>query len=300
MTELEQKAILSIAMMAALADGNRTEQERDEIEKLAASFAGAKLNVEDIYHHVLLRKVSLPEAASQLQSADAKKAAYELALGACNVDGASNDLEKKFLAALAQSLNLASDDSNKYRQEAEGVFNLPVPISGQAAAAPTMSEAEMDEMIRKAAIVNAALELMPETLSTLAIIPLQMRMVYRIGQNYGFELDQSYIKDFAGTLGIGVTSQYLEVVARKLLGGMFGGMGRQAASSGMSFAVTYALGQVAKRYYASGRKIDTAQLKEIFARMVADAGSIKDQYSQEIQAKIKEFKGKRFSDIAKG
>ena len=36
MTELEQKAILSIAMMAALAVGSRTEQERDEIEKLAA------------------------------------------------------------------------------------------------------------------------------------------------------------------------------------------------------------------------------------------------------------------------
>ena len=31
MTELEQKAILSIAIMAALADGNRTEQERGEI-----------------------------------------------------------------------------------------------------------------------------------------------------------------------------------------------------------------------------------------------------------------------------
>ena len=31
MTELEQRAILSIAIMAALADGNRTEQERDAI-----------------------------------------------------------------------------------------------------------------------------------------------------------------------------------------------------------------------------------------------------------------------------
>ncbi|MDQ3261613.1 MAG: DUF533 domain-containing protein [Pseudomonadota bacterium] len=300
MTELEQKAILSITMMAALADGNRTEQERGEIEKLAASFAGAKLNVDEIYHDVLLRKVSLPDAANQLQSADAKEAAYELAVGACNADGASNDLETKFLTALAQSLNLAPDVLKKYHQDAEAVFNLPVPISGQAAATPKMSEAEMDEMIHKAAIVNAALELMPETLSTLAIIPLQMRMVYRIGQNYGFELDQSYIKDFAGTLGIGMTSQYLEVVARKLLGGMFGGMGRQAASSGMSFAVTYGLGQVAKRYYSSGRKIDTAQLKEIFARMVADAGSMKDRYGQEIQAKITEFKGKRFIDIAKG
>lgn len=300
MTDQEQKAILSIAMMAALADGNRTEQERGAIEKLAASFVGTKLNVDEIYHDVLLRKVSLPEAASQLQGADSKEAAYALAVGACNADGATNELEKKFLAALAQSLNLAPDVIGKYHKEAEAIAQLPVPVSAPAGVAPKMSEAEMDEMIRKAAVVNAALELMPETLSTLAIIPLQMRMVYRIGQNFGFELDQSYIKDFAGTLGIGMSSQFLEVVARKILGGVLGGVGRQAASSGMSFAVTYALGQVAKKYYASGRKIDTAQLKEIFSKMVADAGTMKDKYGQEIQAKIAEFKGKSFSDIAKG
>ena len=82
MTDLEQKAILSIAMMAALADGNRAEQERDAIEKLAASFAGTNLNVDEIYHDVLLRKISLPEAASRLQSAESKEAAYELAVGA--------------------------------------------------------------------------------------------------------------------------------------------------------------------------------------------------------------------------
>ncbi len=300
MTELEQKAILSIAMMAALADGNRTEQERGAIEKLAASFADTALNVDEIYHDVLLRKISLPEAAGRLQSEEAKEAAYELAVGASNADGATNELEKKFLAALAQSLNLAPEVVSKYHQEAEAVAQLPVPAGAPASAAPKMSEAEMDEMIRKAAVVNAALEIMPETLSTLSIIPLQMRMVYRIGQNFGFELDQSYIKDFAGTLGIGMTSQFLEVVARKILGGMLGGVGRQAASSGMSFAVTYALGQVAKKYYASGRKIDTVQLKEIFSKMVADAGSMKDKYSQEIQSKIAELKGKSFSDISKG
>ena len=300
MTDLEQKAVLSIAIMAALADGNRTDQERDAIEKLAASFAGTNLNVDEIYHDVLLRKISLPEAANRLQSGESKEAAYELAVGACNADGATNELEKKFLAALAQSLNLSPEVSSKYHQAAQSVSNLSVATAASAGAVPKMSEAEMDEMIRKAAVVNAALELMPETLSTLAIIPLQMRMVYQIGKNFGFELDQNYIKDFAGTLGIGMSSQFLEVVARKILGGVLGGVGRQAASSGMSFAVTYALGQVAKKYYASGRKIDTAQLKEIFSKMVADAGTMKDKYSQEIQAKIAEFKGKSFSDIAKG
>ena len=41
-------------------------------------------------------------------------------------------------------------------------------------------------------------------------------------------------------------------------------------------------------------------MKEVFSKMVADAGSMKDKYSQEVQAKIAEFKGKSFSDIAKG
>lgn len=155
-------------------------------------------------------------------------------------------------------------------------------------------------MIVDASVLNGALELMPETLSTMAIIPLQMRLVYRIGKSFGYEMDQSYIKDFIATLGVGLTSQYLEVLARKILGGVFGGIGRQAASSGMSFGVTYALGQVAKQYYAGGRKLDSAELKGMFSKIMADAATMKDNYAQTIQTKISEMKGKSFSEITKG
>ena len=90
----------------------------------------------------------------------------------------------------------------------------------------------------------------------MAIIPLQMKLVYRIGQSYGLDLDRGHIKDFLATLGVGLTSQYLEQAGRKLLGGLLGkigggllgGIGKQAVSSGMSFASTYALGHVASRY----------------------------------------------------
>ncbi len=73
----------------------------------------------------------------------------------------------------------------------------------------------------------------------MAIIPLQMKLVYRIGQQYGFQLDQNYAKDFLATLGVGITSQFLEGAASKILGGLFGGLGRTAArAAGMSFATT--------------------------------------------------------------
>ena len=297
MTELEQKAILSVCMMAALCDGAGTEQERGEIRKLAAKLpSGSSIDVEAIFKDVFLRRRSLPETVRDLTSAESRQAAYDSAVFACNADGAINDLEKEFLQGLAKDLNLPSTALNEAQKQVD-TANLPVAA---AAAATKMSDVELDKMILDASVMNGALELMPETLSTMAIIPLQMRLVYRIGKNFGYEMDQNYIKDFAAALGVGLTSQYLEVLARKILGGVFGGIGRQAASSGMSFAVTYALGQVAKQYYAGGRKLDTVELKGMFGKIMADAATMKDKYAQTIQTKISEMKGKSLSEITKG
>ncbi len=78
----------------------------------------------------------------------------------------------------------------------------------------TMTEAELDEAVRGAAILNGALELLPDSLATMAIIPLQMRLVYRIGQSYGYELDQGHVRDFLATAGVGLTSQYRLIAVR--------------------------------------------------------------------------------------
>ena len=89
------------------------------------------------------------------------------------------------------------------------------------------------------AILNGALEIMPQTLATMAIVPLQMRLVYRIGNAYGYELDRGHIKDFLATVGIGLTSQVLEGFTQQLIGGFarrltgrfLGGLICQATSS---------------------------------------------------------------------
>ena len=160
-----------------------------------------------------------------------------------------------------------------------------------AARPSKMTEAELDETVRKAAIVNGALELLPDSLATMAIIPLQMKLVYRIGQSYGYELDQGHVRDFLATAGVGLTSQYLEQAARRLVGGLLrtvggralGGLGRQATSSAMAFATTWALGQVARRYYAGGRTMDTATLKDAFAGLLSQAQSMQAQYLPQMQ-----------------
>ena len=136
-----------------------------------------------------------------------------------------------------------------------------------------------------------------------------MRLVYQIGQQYGYPLDKGHIRDFLATLGVGVTSQYLEQAGRKLLGsllgkklgkGMLGGLGRQAVSSGMSFASTYALGHVAREYYAGGRTLSTQMLKDAYQRMLGDGRALQSQYLPRIEAKSRQLDAAKVMALVRG
>lgn len=145
--------------------------------------------------------------------------------------------------------------------------------------------AEIDASITRYSILNAAIELLPQGLATAAIVPLQMKMVYRIGAKYGYTLSTGHIKDFLATVGVGMTSQVLENYARKflwglgrkVLGKMGGAVVDQATSSAFSFASTYALGHAAKAYYAGGRSLRAVDLKGLFT---AQAEKAKGLYTQ--------------------
>jgi uncharacterized protein (DUF697 family) len=152
-------------------------------------------------------------------------------------------------------------------------------------------------MIRDASILNGALELLPQTLASMAILPLQMRLVYRIGRAYGFELGREHVRDFIATLGVGLTAQYLEGFARKLLGGLLSGFGRQTASSGMAFISTYAIGEAARRYYAGGRRLEAVQLRDIYQSMLADARSAAGRAGDEIQRRASALQSGSLADV---
>ena len=148
----------------------------------------------------------------------------------------------------------------------------------------------LDRQIVNASVTNAALELLPESLASMAILPLQVRLVYQIGKAYGYELDQGHIKEFVATLGVGLAGQYLEQFGRRLLGGLLGtvlggigsAVGHQTASSGMAFATTWALGQLAKQYYGGGRTLDAGKLKAAFAPLLEEGQGLIGRYGGEI------------------
>jgi len=312
MSPSETKSIVTLSLLAAFVDGEKHERERAEIKRIAEGLSQADgLNLPTLYQDVLMKRVSLASVAGELRSTEARQLAYEMAVCVCDADGTQSEAERMFLADVRTSLGLDASAA-AFSQQAEEIAAVPVAATAAAASVPAAPNspdtAELDKSILNASILNGALELLPETLSTMAIIPLQMKLVYRIGQAYGYQLDSGHIKDFLATVGVGLTSQYLEQAGRKLLGGLLGkvgggllrGLGNQAVSSGMSFASTYALGHVAKRYYAGGRTLSAQMLKDAFSGVVKEGQSLQTQYLPAIQEKARTLDAGKVLSLVRG
>jgi uncharacterized protein (DUF697 family) len=133
-------------------------------------------------------------------------------------------------------------------------------------------------------------------------------MVYGIGKSHGVELDQGHIKEFIAAAGVGLTSQYLEQFGRKLLGGLLGKvagktvgkLGSAATGMAFSFATTYALGQVARRYYAGGRTMSSELLRDSFQNLLGPAKQMQAQYLPQIQQKAATLDVGQIMDMVRG
>ena len=305
MNPTEMKALLSIAMLAAFADSQKQDREREEVRRVAESLGG-DLNVAALYQEVLLARVDVASAAALLSTPGLRQLAYEIAIGVCDADGLRNDAENAFLVRLGEALGLGQPAMTTAAAEADAMATAP--LATPVAATARISDAELDRTILNASILNGALELLPQSMASLAIIPLQMKLVYRIGQAHGFELDRGHIKDLLATLGVGLTGQYLEGIGRKLLGGflgkaaggMVGSLGRTATGAALSFATTYALGQLARRYYAGGRVMSPAVLKQTFTELTSQGRTLQQQYLPQIEQKASSIDMSQVMSMVRG
>ncbi len=322
----QQQAILVIAVLAAFADGSKHDRERDAIRRIADSLAGAAdaPDLARLYQDVLLRRTSLEQAVARLEGPELRHLAYEMAVSVCNADDRESETERAFLADLRGRLGLDQPEAARIDDEVSRVVamaELAAPRAGATAAAlpvaasatpdlivANLSAAEMDQTILNYALIAGALELLPQSWASMAIVPLQVKLVHVVGQAHGQSLDQGQIKDFIATAGVGLTSQYLEQFGRKLLGGLlgkvagksFGKLGSAASGMAFSFATTWALGQVARRYYAGGRKMDVTVLREAFQGLLDNAKQMQTQYLPQIQERARTLDMTQVMNLVRG
>lgn len=314
MTDAEKPAALTLLLMAAFADGDQSETERAAVRQVATSLDTGSVpgcDIWKLYSAVIGRRVDLATTAGQLTSRESRLLAYEMAVGVCDSDGPTNPAEQRFLAELRQALGLAdSTEAAAIEPSAASLAAAAVPdmpaasvapaaLSAPVPAAPPASPAHaatVEPLVLNYAILNGALELLPQSLASMAIVPLQMKMVYRIGRLHGFTLDRGHIRDFVATAGVGLASQTVEGYARKLVGGlvgralgggMMGGLARGATRAGtgvaLTFATTYALGHLAQHYYAGGRRMDTAVLKNTYTDLLSRGRSVFNTHAGAIE-----------------
>jgi uncharacterized protein (DUF697 family) len=295
MTLKDAEVIIAIAAQAAVADGNRSAGELAEITAAASRLGLA--NADAVVQRAAAAPQDILVLAESLSSDDARRAAYEIAVAVCNIDGVADDKEIAFLQRLSMSLGagIATAEMSAIASVATltgKVMPPPVP-SGATSQAP--APGELDAMILDQAILTAAMEVLPDRLSNMAILPLQLRMVYTIGQRYGQQMNAAQVKDLAATFGLGAAAQFMESIVRKtfggiaggLLGGLLGGATGLAAGAAVSFAATYALGHASAQYYAQGRQLSAADMKALFTRFQKEAETLYPRVQDRIQGVAK-------------
>src|SRR5262249_2082829 len=214
------------------------------------------------------------DLATRLGTPEARRAAYDLALAVCNADGSVNEAETRFLATLCGTLGLS--EASVADAASTGTDLASSPVSGPPVGG---APASTDDLILQQAVLAGAPALLPQSLAALAVIPVQLRLVYQIGKQHGQQLDAAQAKDLLATVGIGAATQVLDGAARRLLGGvasgvlgrllggLVGGVAGSAAGAGTVFAATYALGHAAEQYYRQGRSLSTEDLQALFAKL---------------------------------
>lgn len=284
------ESTLAISLFAAYADGDRCEPERSRIDRIAGELGWEHLS--GISRRILMGKLSLTGAAAGLAKAEDRQAAYEFARAVCEVDGDLSSDETAFLDELRGLLALDRETSRRLDEEVDDLAMAPLAPPALETPPPLPAAApDQGGMILRYSILNGALELLPETLATMAIVPLQMKMVHRIGKAHGTELDRASIKEFLATAGLGLGSQMLEGFARKWIGGLgkkvggkkAGKIANQLTGSAFSFASTWAIGHLAVNYYAGGRRFGAAEIKAVYEPLLAKARELHPRHLPEIQ-----------------
>jgi uncharacterized protein (DUF697 family)/tellurite resistance protein len=271
MLSSDHATLIALAMLAARADGNTGTAEQAAIDAAAAR-AGSP-DVSELAQQVAAGQISAKDLAARLSDDEARVLAYDTALTVCNADGPANTAELAFLDELRAALGIA----------------VPAPVvhDGPPPAGP------LDDFILQQAILTGALEILPNDLANLAILPLQLRMVYQVGQRHGQKLDLNQVKDLAATLGLGAAAQSVGGALMGLVGGLAGGLlggfvrgaARVATGAAIAFSATYALGHVADKYYAQGRNLSRADLVALFEKFKQDAQTIYPKVQGQIQSK---------------
>ncbi len=309
MSVSDRVGLLKLVLSAAWAGTTAEVEEQAQLRRVAEALSpAAGENLALTLRDIVLERVTLEQMATGLARPQLQSHAYELAVCVCNADSAHSDREHAFLERLRVALALDVRSARTFERQADAIIGVPLqPDPGRvpaAGAAHPVDTAQIDRLVEDQAVLSAALAIRAQPLALLCTVPLQMKLVYRIGKAYGQELDREQTKRLMSRLGIEPVAQYVETCGRMILAGVFDRpsvrLGREqlTALAATYFARVCALGDIARRVH--GEQVDDpALLHEGYERACAAAAARVHAHAQEIEARARQLEANELIDVVK-
>ena len=280
MNQEERIALLTLAMVAVFANGTKDERElhqlRRVLEELSAP-AGVNLSLQ--LQDIQLKRRTAHDALALLKRPEARQLAYEVAVCICDVDGVHSDSEHRFLEEVRIALALDVRSARSFERMASAIADAslqPDPVRGFSPPVDAAGSQALDAGIVEVAAFGAALARSGSSLNLLAIIPVQMKLIYRIAKAYDARRERGQVKDLMTQLGVAALPQYLQSFGLFLL------QGAERAEAA-AFANTHALGHAAKSIFGSDAETPEALLADRFESLHAQGRQLHQTESPRIE-----------------
>ena len=223
-----------------------------------------------------------------LTSPESRRLAFELAVGVCDVDGLRNEAETRFLAELGHRLGLDQPTIVETAVDADELATMPLPAAGATAqrrgrgrTARVRRGTRPDDPqcvdTERRPRTAAAVDCLDGDHSAADEARLPHRPVARI--RVGQDADPRSARharcrtDRASTWSRSGASSSVDCSAR-WPAALAGSLARGATGAVFSFATTYAIGEVARRYYAGGRVMSADLLKRTFSELLSQGKAL--------------------------
>ncbi len=292
----EVLASLMVLVRLAIADHDLEAMER---EMLAEALSALELDEKITLEQLLDDRTSFDELLGKLHSPIIRERVYQSAYLMARLDGELEPGEVELLDRIQTKLGISTGKIEKLQAAVSEAQALSIAEQIAAINDPEKREAAVNTNIRLMALMHAFSGAMPipgfAIVTHLMIYKDQVELVQKIGRIWGYPGDHKHEalnQALFGTVGATAARVALSNVA--LLIPVWGSV----VGASTAFSMTWAIGELAQKFFASGGQMEVASLKEQLMEAKA-AGQKVFQESQEaigqqqraIAAKVQELQG---------
>lgn len=254
LTEKEALASLRVLVCVAKADGEPTPEKRMGLEN---ALTGLEMPANVTWMSVLDEKIDLDAQLRVLTTPELRESVYQSALGMVHLAGVSTPAEQKVLEHIRTTFQISEEKASLARQIFDGARDTVLPSSIQPVNDAVLRATEVKADVIKYSVLSGVLGAVAipgvAIATDLAVVGVQVKLVRDIGQRWGHQVDKQAAASLLGGLGLGTGARIAVSNIAKLVPGWGSVVGATA-----SFASTWALGQIADKYFENGMKADMA------------------------------------------